>query len=116
VFITGQVVEVTTPAPSLSGVGSAQDPQEVGWGGDGGGSSELDAIQEFLLKLRERKSEENKQRMSTRGSQQNLTGASLEAVLAPPSSAKGGDSQSLATSMTLLSRQVATLQSQSSTQ
>jgi hypothetical protein len=54
-FITGQVVEVMTPAPNLSGVGSAQDPREVGWGGDGGGSSELDAIQELLLKLRERR-------------------------------------------------------------
>jgi chromosome segregation ATPase len=49
--------------------------------------------------------------MLTRGSQQNL-----EAVMAPPSSAKGGDYQSLVTSMTLLSRQVATLQSQSSMQ
>jgi chromosome segregation ATPase len=116
VFITGQVVEVTTPALSLSGVALAQEVREVGWGGDGGGSSELDTIEELLLKLRERKSEENKQRMSTRGSQQNLTGASLEVVQSPRSSAKGGDYQSLATTVSMLSRQVATLQSQSSTQ
>jgi hypothetical protein len=85
--------------------------------GMGGGSteierSELDMIEEFLAKLREKKSEGSKQKLKTASGQSSLTSAMSESALSSLAQSQSVNDQGLAPMVAQLVRQVSSMQQQ----